>query len=100
LESIGADYDAGLIDGHRYRVATDKVNTEIDEVERKIAQSSGASAAANVLASRDPAQSFRDASLMRRRAVIDALVEISLARVPRSRAPFNPESVNIEWRTA
>jgi DNA invertase Pin-like site-specific DNA recombinase len=100
LDTIGADYDAGLIDGHRYRVATEKVNAELTDVQRRIAAASGTSAAAGVLTAADPAEAFRSASLMRQRAVIDALVKVTLFKTPRGRKTFDPDSVRIEWRTA
>lgn len=100
LETIGSDYDAGLIDGQRYRTAKSKVDAQLTDIERKIAQASGTSAAAGVLTAPDPAQAFREASLMRRRAVIDALVEVTLMPMPRGRRGFDPDSVRIDWRTA
>ena len=100
LDAIGADYDAGLIDGHRYRTATEKVTAELAEVERRIAEASGTSAAAGVLTAPDPAEAFRSASLMRRRAVVDALVEVTLTKAPRGSRTFDPDTVRIEWRAA
>lgn len=100
LDVIGADYDAGLIDGQRYRIATEKVQVELAEVERRIAEASGTSAAAGVLTSADPAQAFREASLMRRRAVVDALVEVTLTKAPRGSRTFDPDTVRISWRAA
>lgn len=100
LDAIGADYDAGLIDGHRYRIATEKVTSELAEVERRIAEASGTSAAAGVLTAPDPAEAFRSASLMRRRAVVDALVEVTLSKAPRGSRTFDPDTVRIEWRAA
>ncbi len=100
LDVIGADYDAGLIDGQRYRVATEKVQAELAEVERRIAEASGTSAAAGVLTAADPAQAFREASLMRRRAVVDALVEVTLTKAPRGSRTFDPDTVRISWRAA
>ena len=100
LDAIGADYDAGLIDGHRYRVATEKVTAELAQVERRIAEASGTSAAAGVLTAPDPAEAFRSASLMRRRAVVDALVEVTLSKAPRGSRTFDPDTVRIAWRAA
>ena len=100
LDVIGADYDAGLIDGQRYRIATEKVQVELAEVERRIAEASGTSAAAGVLTADDPAQAFREASLMRRRAVVDALVEVTLTEAPRGSRTFDPSTVRIRWKSS
>lgn len=100
LESIAADYDSGLIDGHRYRVATDKANAELADLDRQIAATSGTSAAASILTAPNPSEAFRYASLMRQRGVIDALVEVTLRVTPRGRRGFDPDSVEIVWRAA
>ena len=100
LVQIEADYDDGLIDGRRFRTASEKVQAELDQVDRKLGATLGNTAAASVLVATDPAAAFREAGLMRKRAVLDALVSVKLSRGTRGSRTFNPDTVIIEWKTA
>lgn len=91
---IEADYDAGLIDGQRYRVATEKVRAEISQVEAQLARVSTGRAWDGVGA--DPVAAFDAAPLMLRRAMVAGLVVVRLAHVPRGRKGFDPETVLID----
>jgi DNA invertase Pin-like site-specific DNA recombinase len=94
------DYDAGDIDGHRYRVATEKVKVQITEAQRLQARLSTGRAVASTLMATDPVEAFDTAPLMIRRNVVDALCAVSLSPTPRGRKTFDPESVKIGWREA
>lgn len=98
LETIEADYDAGLIDGRRYKTANDRVQAEIKAVQAKRAQLLGNSTVASVLTTGEPVAMFDAASLDTKRAVLDALMTVTIQpRRTRSHS-FDPESVVIEWR--
>lgn len=100
LDAIGEDYDAGHIDGARYAVASEKVRTELRSAERRLAGHASAAAISDTLSAPDPGAAFLAADLMRRRAVLDALCVVQLARgTPYSRA-FDPETVRVLWRSA
>jgi DNA invertase Pin-like site-specific DNA recombinase len=99
LAHIEEDYDAGNIDGHRYKVATEKVQAQLTEAQRRQARLSTGRAAASTLLSADPVTAFETAPLMIRRNVIDALCVVSLAPAPRGRKTFDPDSVKIGWRS-
>jgi DNA invertase Pin-like site-specific DNA recombinase len=98
LELIGNDYDSGLIDGKRYRIASDKVNAELESLERQIGARSGASAIVGILQAPSPSDEFANASLMRKRAVIETLCTVRLLRCPIGVHAFDPETVVIEWK--
>lgn len=98
LDRIDQDYDDGTIDGARYRSATGKVQAELEAVLAEQAQLLGAGMATGVLASVDPVAAFRAESLMVRRAVVDALVEVRLLRGRRGTKNWDPESVVIKPR--
>jgi hypothetical protein len=98
LEMIGNDYDSGLIDGKRYRIASDKVNAELESLERQIGARSGASAIVGILQAPSPSDEFANASLMRKRAVIETLCTVRLLRCPIGVHTFDPETVVIEWK--
>lgn len=97
---IESDYDNDLIDGRRYRVATEKVDSELVSVDRQIAARSTVSGAGSLLTAPDPVAAFDAASLMRKRAVLDALCVVTLSRAPRGSRTFDPATVTVEWRTS
>lgn len=90
-----ADYDADLIDGRRYKAKMERIAAEIEQVQARMAKASNNTALAAIMAADDPAQAFLDASLMMRRAIIDALVEVEIHRAPRGRKSFSNESVTV-----
>lgn len=97
-DRIADDYDQGVIDGHRYKVATQKVAAELTAAERAHARVSAASGAAGTLYAADPVAAFDAAPLMIRRNVIDALCAVTLYPAPRGRKTFDPGTVDIAWR--
>ena len=100
LKAIEGDYDSGLIDGRRFKIASERVQAEITSVHAERARLVGNSPVAEMLASNDPVALFNAASLDTRRAVIDALMVVTLRPTQRGARTFNPESVAIDWRTA
>ena len=103
IEQVEHDYDAGDIDGRRYRVATEKARAELAAARGQLARlTGGAGAAEEVLFGDDPAASFDAAPLMIRRSVIDLLMQVRVLSAPRGRKVFDPETVKIDggWRDA
>ncbi|MCB0914357.1 MAG: recombinase family protein [Actinobacteria bacterium] len=96
LSQINSEYDDGVIDGPRWRTATEKVKASLATVERRMVNSTNA--ASGVLTAPDPVQAFTDASLDQQRAVIDTLMTVTLHRGVRGRKAFDPDSVVIEWQ--
>ncbi|GAA1839955.1 recombinase family protein [Asanoa iriomotensis] len=87
---IEADYDAELIDGRRYRVATDKATAELSAARSAYARLAVPGVAAAVLSADDPVAAFDAAPLMIRRAVIEALCVVRIGKAPRGRRTFDP----------
>lgn len=98
LATIEADYDAGHIDGRRFRVAAEKVSAELRAVEIKQAQAFAGAVAGPILGATDPPTAFLNASLDQQRAVVDALMTVTLHPVKQGRKGFDPNSVQIEWK--
>jgi site-specific DNA recombinase len=107
LAKIDNEYDEGIIDGRRWKSAKEKVAAKLREADKKLATRKGGAALGKIAESRDPAQAFRDASLMGQRAVIDALAVVRLRRAPRGRLKrdavsrrevIDPATVDIDWR--
>lgn len=93
-----ADYDAGYIDGPRYKAARDRGEADLTKAQAALAAAQTGTELAPVVAAEDPAQAFLDAPLMTQRAVIDALAVVLLAKGARYVRTFDPETVRIEWR--
>ena len=102
LEKIDNEYDEGIIDGPRWRSAKEKVAAQLRDVDKKLAAGLGGAALGAVAGAADPAQAFRDASLMAKRSVIDALCTVRLRRATKGRMPsgmwIDYTTVDIAWR--
>ena len=99
MSNIEADYDANLIDGRRYAVATEKVRAELKSAETTRARSSRGEGLGSVLAAPDPVAAFDNAPLGVQRASVAALADVTLLPAQRGHK-FNPDTVKIEWRQA
>ena len=95
LARIAADYDAGLIDGTRYRAATSRARADLDAAHTELAARMDSTALAAVVTDADPEAAFDAASLMVQRAVLDSLVTVHLHRGIQGRKGWDPESVTI-----
>ena len=98
LAVIEADYDDGVIDGQRYKIATEKVNVQLRDVEARRADLLADRALGSVLGAHSPVATFDAASLDVQRAVIDALVIVRLLPVPQGRRGFDEATVEIHFR--
>lgn len=98
LGTIAADYDGGVIDGLRFREATDRVQAELQLIDSARIKSATGREAAEILGARDPAYQFETASIDRQRAVVNALCEVKVHAAPRGSHRFDPETVEIIWR--
>jgi DNA invertase Pin-like site-specific DNA recombinase len=106
LRNNDNDYMSGLVDGKLHKKTKERINAELREVEKQRARRRGGAALEQVAAAPDPAQAFREATLMGQRAVIDALCVVRLKRAARGRLRrdregrevIDPSTVVIDWR--
>lgn len=99
LRNVEADYDDDVIDGRRYAAKRDKITAALAAVERERAALLVGTGPAAVLAAPSPADAYQAASLMVRRQVIDALVDVVLHPQPPHSKTFDPATVQITWRS-
>jgi site-specific DNA recombinase len=92
------DYDAGYIDGPRYKAARDKGQEELAVAQTALAAAQGSSDIVSVLVTPDPAATFLNAPLAVQRAVVDTLAVVALAKGIRYSKEFDPATVQIEGR--
>lgn len=93
VQKIEQDYDAELIDGRRYKVATEKAAAELSAARAARTRLTAPGAAAEVLAADDPVAAFGAASLMVRRTTLEAMCVVRLAAGVRGRRTFDPWSL-------
>ncbi|AZZ39942.1 recombinase family protein [Acidipropionibacterium jensenii] len=91
-----SDYDAGTIDGYRYRSATDRVRQEMDGVARAQARLA-AQDEGGILTAPDPVAAYNAAPLAVRQRIIGWLARVTVLRAQQGRRGFDPDSVRIEW---
>ena len=100
LEQAGADYADGLLTGRQLQAATVAVSDKLAAVEQALTEAGRGSRLAPLLNTPDPGQAWLDADLDTRRAVLDALVVVTVLAGSPGRKPFDPATVRIEWRTS
>ena len=98
LELIENDYDDGIIDGQRYQSASEKVRQQLGAIYAERARIVGGNALSEVLSKGSPAKAFSEASLSVQRAIIDALMTVTLLPGKRGVKGFDSESVLVDWK--
>jgi hypothetical protein len=98
IASLYADLDSGFT-GEQFKVANEKVQREMKNVESDLARKAAGSTLAGVADASDPAAAFRALPIERQRAVIDSLMAVTLHRVGRGKRSFDPASVEITPKT-
>ena len=86
--------------GGRVQTAQGAAGRAAGVVQGKLHAAAGSSPVAEVAGRRDVAEVWAGLDLGWRRAILDALAVVYVLPVPRpqGRAPFNPETVRIEWK--
>jgi site-specific DNA recombinase len=92
------DYDAGYIDGPRYKAARDRGERDLREAQAALAAAQSSAELSVLSTAPDPGQAFLAAPLMVQRAVVETLAQVSLSKGTRYSRTFDPETVCIEWK--
>ena len=95
LATVEGDYDAGLIDARRLRSALSRIRAQLQEVAREQAKLVNDETRSGLLTADDPVAAFDMAPLAIQQRVIDALMTVTLKRVPRGTNWFDPRSVQV-----
>lgn len=98
LARVEHDYDSGLIDGRRFKIASETVRAELTVAETAHGRLGTVAGVGAVLLDADPVAAFDRAPLMIRRSVIDALFVVALHPAPRGSRTFDPATVTITPR--
>lgn len=99
LATVEADYDAGNIDGRRFKTASAKITAELAAAVSAQGRAMSGQGVASTLTAPDPVAKFDGAPLGVRRAVLDFLMTVKLHPGLRGRK-FDPldGTVEIVWR--
>ncbi len=100
LDQIAADYADGMLTGRQVKVATEKVTARLEQVEAALAEAGRASRLGPLLNAPDPGKAWLDADIDIRRAVLDTLATVTVLPGTLGRAPFDPQTVRVEWKVA
>ncbi len=100
IRRIEADYGEGEIPARIMREQTDRQRAELATVERRIAALTRASRLSAVVGAADPVAAWRGLDVPARQAVVKALMDVTLLPGRPGRAPFDPSTVSISWRTS
>lgn len=98
LAQIDNDYDEGTIDGRRHATATEKVRAQLVTVERRLTRLSSSLDLSELVNGPDPAGAYVRLDLMPRRAVLDALMVVTLYPGTHGSRTFDPSTVQIAWK--
>ncbi len=97
LSTFETDYASGLITGSQLAAATSRVRVGLEQVDRRLSGMVGGGALASLSASADPADAFDAAALDSQRAIVDALMVVTVRPSGRGKK-LGPERISIEWR--
>ena len=106
LDEMAAAYAEGAIDAQQLRTGSDRLRARLDEVDRQRAEAARGSVLSGVVDAGDVAAAWAGLVLDRRRAVIDALMSVTIERTRKGRPKgwrkgdsyFDPETITIVWR--
>lgn len=102
-EQIALDYADGLLDGSQLRIATARLDEQVEGLEEKITRQVSGSALGELVAADQPGQAFLDAPIGTQRAILNALATVTIMPVDPARRgskTFDPSTIRFEWKTA
>jgi site-specific DNA recombinase len=102
LDELGRMYGARQMDARQVAEASAILHADLADVEDRIGRAASRSVLAGVAGVRDPAEVWAGLSLDRRRAVVDALLTVTILPTRRGRLPgggyFDPDAIRIDWK--
>ena len=98
IAEAGDMYADGELTRPQLERIIDRAQRSLDRVEESMATATRGSALAGLAGSRDPARVWRGLSIDRRRAVVRALLGVTLLPSGRRGNEFDPDLIRIEWR--
>ena len=100
LDELGAEFASGELPASQLRVINDSIAAKLTTIEVEIADAGRVSVLGDLVGIGDVRAVWDGLDLDRRRAVIDALMTITLASPGRGARVFDPDTVHIDWKEA
>jgi site-specific DNA recombinase len=106
LDELAGLFARGVVDARQLERGTTDLRAQLETVEGQLAAAASKSVFHGVVDVDDVGEVWAGLSLERRRAVVSALVEVTILKARRGRTPgwrpgapyWDPESVRVEWR--
>jgi DNA invertase Pin-like site-specific DNA recombinase len=99
LARFEADYESGLIDGVRFARLTAKAEADLIDLDERIAASVQRAQSSDVLAARDPGLAFLEAPLDVQRAVLRALLIVTIEPAAKRGAHWSSDRIRLDRPT-
>ena len=100
LDSLATEWADGQLTDSQLRIATDRLRARLGELESKMIQASHGLEFAPMLASKTVEDGWAALDIDARRRLVDALMTVVLMPARQGIHTFDPDSVQIEWKTA
>lgn len=98
IKRAEADYDDGIITGRDLKRNRDKATAEIENLRQQQVATLPEATQSVLTGMSNPAEAFKNSSMVTKRAIIDALIEVRVYKGTVGRKAFNPETVEITWK--
>lgn len=98
IDNLAIGLEEGILTLASARRSSDRLRTELSGIEARIQQATSADVLGPLVHAPDVESAWSACDLKQRRAVIDALMTVTLLPPPRGRRAFEPDSVRIEWK--
>lgn len=100
LDDAAADYADGILTRAQLATVTERIRDRLAEVDNEVAAAGSSDLVAPLVAAEDVTAAFDALPVGRKRATIDALMEVTLKPPGRGVRIFNPDDVVITWKGA
>jgi hypothetical protein len=100
IREAGDLWESGALSAADFKIRKARLDQKLTDVQAQLRSAAGHSPVADLAGRPDAAEIWAKLDLGRRRAILDtsAIVWVLPLSRPPGRAPFNPDSVKIEWR--
>jgi site-specific DNA recombinase len=98
LDDLATGLEEGVLTLAAVRRSSDRLRVELAAVEARIAAATHADVLGPLVTASDVEQAWKGYDLQQKRAVVEALMTITLLPPERGWQPFDPATVVIEWR--
>nr|WP_294163736.1 recombinase family protein [uncultured Corynebacterium sp.] len=99
IKRAEADYDDGVITGRDLKRNRDKATAEIENLRQQQVATLPEATQSVLVGMSDPAEGFKKSSMVTKRSIIEALLEVKVYKAVRGRKQFDPGTVDIVWKT-